>query len=124
MDHFFIENLGNPVVGFILYAAVSLVLAIIATRQIFNLYTGVEVPAWLIFIWIIPVIGPIVTLVFHRKPQLDSAQKTLWREFHKEQAHRKHLSKEDQQTEFKKWSRGKAPADGQDAAPGDDKFPD
>ena len=105
MNQFFAVNFENSVALVALYWLVVLALAIIATNQILSRYTGIEVPVWLILIWMLPVIGPILTFFYHRQPKITSGKELMWQEFYQQEPHRKYLSEEEQKVEFNKWSR-------------------
>lgn len=41
---------------------VALSLAVRATRAAVRAYRGIELPLWILFVWLFPVAGPLVTL--------------------------------------------------------------
>ena len=62
------NTVANDLVG--LLPLVNLVLAIITTvRCVKTGKRGVELVLWLLFIWLVPVIGPIVALFVVRHPK-------------------------------------------------------
>ena len=93
---------ASPIIMVCLIAA-AFILAILATVKICNTYEGTEVPAWLIFTWLFPFIGPLIALFYSPVPEERRAEKSLWREFLAEEPHRKFLEKNQQQDAFESW---------------------
>lgn len=47
--------------------------AIMASRKVIATKQGIEVPLWLLFIWLVPLFGPYVTLYLVKEPARRSA---------------------------------------------------
>lgn len=60
------------VVQMIVYAAVFFFPAMWATMRVTRFRSGLAVPAWLLFIWLAPIIGPVFALLSIHQP--DSAE--------------------------------------------------
>ena len=84
-------------------AAVAFLLAMVATIKICNTYDGAEVPAWLIFNWLFPLIGPMIALFYSPISENCRNERFLWREFLSEEPHRKFLKKNQQKEAFEVW---------------------
>jgi len=48
--------------SFMLMVAMLVVLPVRATAASLKTYTGVELPLWILICWLLPVVGPVVTL--------------------------------------------------------------
>ena len=81
----------------------GLLLAILASIRACKIYDGVELPLWLILIWIIPFVGPILCFLITPTSSEVSEEKKLWQKFYQESPHRKHLNRNEKEEAFKKW---------------------
>lgn len=79
-------------------------LPIFASIKACKLYDGVELPLWLILIWIVPFAGPILCFSITPTSTEVSKEKKLWQRFYEEAPHRKHLNRSEKFEAFKKWA--------------------
>jgi len=64
-------------VSFVMLIVALIVLPVRATFASLKAYTGVELPLWILICWLLPVVGPVVTLSAirqRREPGSDSRE--------------------------------------------------
>ncbi|MGC3991285.1 MAG: hypothetical protein QM796_16710 [Chthoniobacteraceae bacterium] len=61
------EQFGIDIGKALLQTAIYFIPAIWATIRVVRLRSGASVPCWLLFVWIIPLIGPLIALLTVRK---------------------------------------------------------
>ena len=83
--------------------SVAFLFALGATFKVCGTYDGVAVPTWLIFVWLFPFVGPLITLFYSPLPEGRRIEKSLWKQFLAEEPHRKFLQKDRQNEAFELW---------------------
>ncbi|GEM_PF-3013167 len=85
------------------YGLVLLLLQIFASKRVFSLYSGIEVPTWLLLIWLLPVVGALLCFLYQPEQLQLSEEKQRWKRFLAEEPHRKHLDKSERNRAFQEW---------------------
>ena len=82
----------------------ALILAVYATAKVIGRYDGVERPVWLLFVWLVPWVGPLISLycVF-QDMKLSDPERKLYQHFLDEAPHHKYLEGEERRKRFNEW---------------------
>ena len=65
----FLSTFGVSLHKFVIQSVIFLVPAIWASIRVTRNRSGTALPLWLLFIWIVPLVGAIITLIVVRKPE-------------------------------------------------------
>ena len=98
----------NPEILIYTTSIISFLMAIFATKRVFTLYSDAAVPAWLIFVWLCPLIGSGICFLYNPVPAEVPQEVLDLKAFCKEQPHRKHLNAEEREELFAQWKKERA----------------
>jgi len=69
----FLSTFGVNLHKFAIQSVIFLVPAIWASIRVARTRSGPALPLWLLFIWIVPLVGAIITLIVVRNPEIQKS---------------------------------------------------
>ena len=88
-----------------LFSLFSFLLSLVASVFVLRKYRGVEVPVWLLVVWVISIVGPVLAIlcVCLGRGGEDDEVADPYRLFLAEDASHKYLSKSERKVLFRRW---------------------